>query len=63
VLHHDEFKAFTDVPEKPNLHLCGLPDRSKDKSLISFDASVSIYQMMGRKTLEDKIYVKNLQNC
>jgi hypothetical protein len=63
VFYHDEFKAFTDVPVKPNLHLCSLPDRPKDKSLISFEASVIIYQMMHRKTSEDKIYVKNLQNC
>jgi len=29
VLHHNEFKAFTDVSEKPNLRLCNLPDPLK----------------------------------
>jgi hypothetical protein len=55
VLYYDDFKAFTDVSEKPNLHFCGLPDRPKEKSLIFFDASVGIYQLMRRDASGDKL--------
>jgi hypothetical protein len=63
VLHHNEFKAFTDVSEKPNFYLFYLSDCPTDRSLLSFDASVSIYQLIRHKTSEDEIYEKNLQNC